>query len=226
TIARHFGDYVAAHPVRPPATEDTYADRFSAKERDILRWCSEGKTNWEVSQILDISENTVRFHLKKIFTKLDVASRSAAVRAALARGVIEPPLSQRKMALNEMYRSFVEGDAEPLRALLADDVVLVATAPKELFPHAGRYEGPEGVLEHAAAVDREYACRRFLPRMMAEDGDEVAVYLEVELVHRATGRAMCFDCAHFWTFRGDKIIHYVELFNTAHAHRQLGRTEP
>ncbi|MEM9221755.1 MAG: LuxR C-terminal-related transcriptional regulator [Pseudomonadota bacterium] len=226
TVARHFADVVAAFPPRPPAAGDTYADRFSARERDILRWCSQGKTNWEMAQILAISENTIRFNLKRVFRKLDVATRSAAVRAALDRGVIEAAPSERKAALTEMYRSFVEGDAGPLRALLADDVVLVATAPEDLFPHAGRYEGPDGVLQHAAAVDKQYACHRFFPLIMAEDGDEVAVYLEVELTHRATGRAMCFDCAHFWTFRDDKVIHYVEMFNTAQAHRQLGGVEP
>lgn len=220
-VVRHFDRLATSFPVRPPIAEDTYADRFSRREREILLWCSQGKTNWEIGQILGISENTVRFSLKRVFRKLDVTTRSAAVRTALARGVIEDLPSGRKAALVAMYRSFVEGDPGPLRAILADDVVLVATAPEELFAHAGRYEGPDGVLEHAAAVNKEYACHRFFPLIMAEDGDEIAVYLEVELTHRATGRGMCFDCAHFWTFRDDKVIHYVEMFNTAQAHRQL-----
>ncbi|MEO1089072.1 MAG: LuxR C-terminal-related transcriptional regulator [Pseudomonadota bacterium] len=218
---RHFEALQRAHPRTPGGLGATYSDRFSSREREILSWCAEGKSNWAIARILDISENTVRFHLKNAFRKLDATSRSAAINAALARGVIRPALRGRKAALVEMYRSFVEGDAGPFRAMLADDVVLIATAPPELFPQGGRYVGPDAVLEHAAKVAGDFDCRRFLPQVMVEDGDDVAVYLDVELVHRSTGNVMAFDCAHFWTFRGDKIVHYVELFNTGEAHRQM-----
>ncbi|MEM7528562.1 MAG: hypothetical protein AAF416_12905 [Pseudomonadota bacterium] len=57
--------------------------------------------------------------------------------------------------------------------------------------------------------------------MMVEEGDHVATYLDVDLIHRPTGRVLQFDCSHFMTFRGEKLIHYVELFNTALAHRQI-----
>lgn len=218
---RHFRAVHHARPRLPSSGGAAYAERFSAREREVLGWCAKGKSNWEIARILAISENTVRFHIKNAFRKLDASSRGAAINAALTRGVIRPALTGRKERLVEMYRSFVEGDARPFRAMLADDVVLIATAPSELFDQGGRYEGPDAVLDHATRVARSFDCRRFLPRVIIEDGDDVAVYLDVELVHRPSGNAMLFDCAHFWTFRNDKIVHFVELFNTAAAHRQM-----
>lgn len=56
-------------------------NRLSARENDCLQWVEAGKTNWEIGQILSISENTVRYHLKNAFRKLDVTTRSAAIGA-------------------------------------------------------------------------------------------------------------------------------------------------
>ncbi|MEM7302796.1 MAG: helix-turn-helix transcriptional regulator [Pseudomonadota bacterium] len=63
--------------------------QFSEKERRCLYWIARGKTNWEVGQILGISENTVRYHLKSAFSKLNVKSRAQAASAALQIGLIE-----------------------------------------------------------------------------------------------------------------------------------------
>ncbi|MFP3374029.1 helix-turn-helix domain-containing protein, partial [Pseudomonas sp. SIMBA_068] len=38
-------------------------------ELEILRWASEGKTVWEISQIRATSEATVKFHLRNIYGK-------------------------------------------------------------------------------------------------------------------------------------------------------------
>lgn len=44
-------------------------------ELEILRWASEGKTVWEISQIRATSEATVKFHLRNIYGKLEVTNR-------------------------------------------------------------------------------------------------------------------------------------------------------
>jgi DNA-binding CsgD family transcriptional regulator len=55
---------------------------LTAKEAQVIGWVSEGKTSWEVSQILLISERTVKFHLKNIYTKFNVVNRAQAVSVA------------------------------------------------------------------------------------------------------------------------------------------------
>ncbi len=52
---------------------------LSDREHEIVYWVRLGKTNIEISMILGISPNTVKNHLKRIFSKLDVSSRAQAV---------------------------------------------------------------------------------------------------------------------------------------------------
>lgn len=52
---------------------------LSDREQEILHWVRSGKTNLEIGMILNISANTVKNHLKRIFQKLDVSCRAQAV---------------------------------------------------------------------------------------------------------------------------------------------------
>ena len=61
---------------------------LSSREREVLNWAKDGKTNWEISVILSISKRTVKFHLKNIMEKLSVVSRTQAVAVALQNGLI------------------------------------------------------------------------------------------------------------------------------------------
>ncbi|MGV8920911.1 MAG: helix-turn-helix transcriptional regulator [Pseudomonas sp.] len=58
------------------------------KELEILKWARAGKTAWEIGIIREISEATVKFHLKSIYAKLGVANRAQAVGEALLQGLI------------------------------------------------------------------------------------------------------------------------------------------
>jgi len=73
-------------PSRPHASGNTC--HLSPRELTVLLWMKEGKTNWEIAQILGLSERTVRFHVGGIFEKLDVTSRTQAVARALGAGLI------------------------------------------------------------------------------------------------------------------------------------------
>jgi len=63
--------------------------KLSQKELAVLRWAKDGKTVWETSKIMAISEATVKFHLTNIYEKLDCANRAHAVARALQLGVLE-----------------------------------------------------------------------------------------------------------------------------------------
>jgi LuxR family transcriptional regulator, quorum-sensing system regulator BjaR1 len=62
---------------------------LTAREREVLRWVAGGKTSWEISVILKISERTVKFHLVEASRKLNTVNRTSAVATALARGLIK-----------------------------------------------------------------------------------------------------------------------------------------
>lgn len=64
------------------------APDISAREQEVLHWAKEGKSTWDISNILSISERTVKFHFGNIFRKLDVLNRSQAIAKAIHYGVI------------------------------------------------------------------------------------------------------------------------------------------
>lgn len=62
--------------------------KLTVREKEILRWTMEGKTAWEVAQILTMSEHTVNFHLRNAQKKLHASSKHQAVLRALALGIL------------------------------------------------------------------------------------------------------------------------------------------
>jgi DNA-binding NarL/FixJ family response regulator len=61
---------------------------LSARELEVLRLVAEGRTNADIGRALHISEATVKTHLLRSFSKLDVSDRTAAVTTAMARGLL------------------------------------------------------------------------------------------------------------------------------------------
>jgi DNA-binding CsgD family transcriptional regulator len=64
------------------------AATLSAREKDCLRWRATGKSDWEISQILAISERTVKFHLESARAKLGATNTLHAVAKAMSRGLV------------------------------------------------------------------------------------------------------------------------------------------
>lgn len=58
------------------------------REREVLKAMAEGMRNKEIAAALGITEETVHAHVKNIFFKLNVRDRTAALTAALRRGII------------------------------------------------------------------------------------------------------------------------------------------
>ena len=55
---------------------------LTPRQAEVLHWIAEGKTNGEISTILGCSINTVKMHLKEIFKRLGLHSRTAAAASA------------------------------------------------------------------------------------------------------------------------------------------------
>jgi DNA-binding NarL/FixJ family response regulator len=75
--------------VHAPATRlvDTQGvDLLSNREQDVVRWLAEGHTNSEIGRKMNISDNTVKNYLFRIFNKLGVSSRVEVVIYAVNQG--------------------------------------------------------------------------------------------------------------------------------------------
>ncbi|HRL20601.1 helix-turn-helix transcriptional regulator [Alcaligenes sp. SDU_A2] len=61
---------------------------LTTREQSCLNWASHGKTSWEISIILGVTERTINFHLQNAYAKLGVYSRQAAITLALQQRLI------------------------------------------------------------------------------------------------------------------------------------------
>jgi DNA-binding CsgD family transcriptional regulator len=62
---------------------------LTGREREVLALLARGLTNKEIANSLVITPNTVKRHLKSLFAKLDVNTRSAASAIAIRAGIVD-----------------------------------------------------------------------------------------------------------------------------------------
>ena len=65
-----------------------YAPRLTQRERDCMAYVVLGKTDWEISTILSLSQTTVRFHVDNARRKLGAATRAQAAACFVLWGLL------------------------------------------------------------------------------------------------------------------------------------------
>ena len=78
-----------------PAIQRQFADRsvreqLTSRELEVLKLLARGLTNREIATVYGISTSTVKNHVNRLLTKLEVADRTEAVGFCLARGIVRP----------------------------------------------------------------------------------------------------------------------------------------
>jgi len=61
---------------------------MTIREKEVLRWTAEGKTAYEIGQILAVSERTVNFHINNVVSKLGASNKTQAAVKAAALGML------------------------------------------------------------------------------------------------------------------------------------------
>ncbi|HSS15766.1 MAG TPA: response regulator transcription factor [Candidatus Dormibacteraeota bacterium] len=90
TVRRvHAGETYLPPTLAAKLAERLSGEALSPRELDVLQRLAVGKSNKEIGAELFISEGTVKTHIKSIFSKLDVVSRTEAVATATRRGLIQ-----------------------------------------------------------------------------------------------------------------------------------------
>jgi two-component system, NarL family, response regulator LiaR len=78
----------AARLLREVRTPDKSADLLTERETEVLRLLAQGQSNKEISQALNITEQTVKTHVSHILDKLSVPSRTQAALHAIRIGLV------------------------------------------------------------------------------------------------------------------------------------------
>ena len=75
---------------RLPVSEEAeqVLNPLTDRERQVLQLTAQGLANKQIAVALEISDNTVKFHLSSLYAKLGVTSRTEAVRAGARRGLV------------------------------------------------------------------------------------------------------------------------------------------
>lgn len=87
TLAPHLHQALAR--VYKNAQASARLSALSKREREIVSWVKAGKTNWEISMILNISERTVKFHVQNIERKLEAVNKAHAVAILMEHGQLD-----------------------------------------------------------------------------------------------------------------------------------------
>ena len=85
----HSGETVIPPTLVTKLTASLTAEPVTDRELEVLAQLARGSSNKEISATLNISESTVKSHLRSIFTKLNVLSRTEAIATASRQGLVK-----------------------------------------------------------------------------------------------------------------------------------------
>jgi DNA-binding NarL/FixJ family response regulator len=85
----HSGETVIPPSLITKLTAGISSESVTGRELEVLTLLARGKSNKEIGTTLYISESTVKSHLRSIFTKLNVLSRTEAIATASRQGIVK-----------------------------------------------------------------------------------------------------------------------------------------
>lgn len=87
-LALYYHDHAARILLDKAMSSPRQKSLLSPREKEVLQWTARGKSNWEISTVLGISEKSVEFHLDSARRKLQVYNRTHAVVKAIMLNMI------------------------------------------------------------------------------------------------------------------------------------------
>jgi two-component system NarL family response regulator len=82
------GEWVIPPAIAASLARDRERERLTPRELEVLGFMAQGLSNKEIAVAIGRTDETVKIHLKSIYAKLKVATRTEAVRVAVSRGLV------------------------------------------------------------------------------------------------------------------------------------------
>jgi DNA-binding CsgD family transcriptional regulator len=91
TMRWGFTPIVLEFPESPPFSKKDSPKKslITRREIEVLQWLQQGKSSWEISKILGLSERTVNFHVYNVMEKIKAVNRLQMVSIALRLRLID-----------------------------------------------------------------------------------------------------------------------------------------
>jgi len=83
------GEFVLSSNFAAKLAKSIARSQLSKRERQVLKYLANGRSNKEIAQVLYISEHTAKAHVRAIMTKLNADSRTEAIAIATKHGLIK-----------------------------------------------------------------------------------------------------------------------------------------
>jgi DNA-binding NarL/FixJ family response regulator len=82
------GEWVIPSEVAASLARHRASERLTPRELEVVELMAQGLSNKEIAAAIGRTDETVKIHLKSVFAKLNVTTRTEAVRVALTRGLV------------------------------------------------------------------------------------------------------------------------------------------
>ncbi|MCS6909213.1 MAG: LuxR C-terminal-related transcriptional regulator [Anaerolineales bacterium] len=147
---------------------DLNGAELSEREQEILRLVATGASNKEIAHKLVISPNTVKVHLRNIFAKINVASRTEATLYAIERGYVQvpTPATTTEAAANAAPAATAASEAT---APVSTEVAVEPQSAHSRWARPQMMLAAGGLLLLAALVAGIFAWRAAMPAAPAPD---------------------------------------------------------
>lgn len=86
--AVHAGRKAISPEIAAKLADHVASDTLTPRQREVLRSLAQGKSNIEIGKALNISEGTVKAHVKAILQKLGARDRTQAIAISIKRGLV------------------------------------------------------------------------------------------------------------------------------------------
>jgi ketosteroid isomerase-like protein len=123
------------------------------------------------------------------------------------------PVSQ--SLVRGFFQAYAKRDLAQVLEFLADDVEWKFLGPVEIFPFCGYRRGKAAVIDHfTRLMPALFSIRRIEPDDIVIDGERAATFSKLTAVEKGTDRILIFHCAHFVSFRSDKVVSMQAVADT------------